>query len=251
MKLRDDVAPCLILTATVQVKHDMAFVARRDTATRLDDYKGAFTRWVQTAGFPLIVYVENSGYDLSEFRNIAASAPEKRVEFLSFVCPPFDGSLGKGYGEMLCLKHCVANSEILRRAPRFFKVTGRYYLANAAALLQPLAERQDLDLLCNLEQNLTWADSRAFGASTEFLEKYFFPRLPEINDTEGSTFEQVLARACHAVMADRGSWAPLPEALQVHGVSGSIGDVFTPTTFTKMKKQIRHALYLRTLKGRG
>ena len=35
------------------------------------------------------------------------------VEFVSFTAPPFDGALGKGYGEMLCLEHALQNSRLL------------------------------------------------------------------------------------------------------------------------------------------
>jgi hypothetical protein len=245
---KEEVAPCLILTATVQVRDNMAFVQRRDISTRLADYRGAFKRWIQTPEASPVIFVENSGFDLSEFEDIAAEVPNKQVELLSFRCPPFDGSLGKGYGEMLCLQYCLAHSKVLRESPRFLKVTGRYYLANAPMILNYLRLHREIDVACKLERNLTWADSRAFGGATEFLRNYFCPMLDQIDDTNGSAFEHVLARACHRVMADRGQWGPLPEALQIHGVSGSIGDVFTPSSYRSFKEKIKHNLYLRSLK---
>lgn len=226
----------------------MSFVVRRDTGTRLEDYKTAFRRWINTPAVPCIVFVENSGFDLTEFRKIASETPDKQVEFLSFKSPPFDGSLGKGYGEMLCLEHCLNHSEILRKSTHFLKVSGRYYLANIAAVFQHLKLYGDIDVMCNLEKNLTWADSRTFGATPKFLRMYFSPMREEINDTKGSSFEHVLARASHKLMADRGQWSPLPEALQIHGVSGSIGDVFTPSAYRRLKDRIRHNLYLRSLR---
>jgi hypothetical protein len=240
--------PCLILTATVQVKDNMSFVVRRDTATRLDDYKKAFRCWINTPAASCILFVENSGFDLSEFKKIAKEISDKQVEFLSFQSPSFDGALGKGYGEMLCLEHCLVHSEILRKSSRFLKVTGRYYLANAPAVLQYLRLCGEIDVVCNMEKHLTWADSRVFGGKCQFLRTYFCPMRGEINDTKGSTFEQVLARACHKLMAEGGHWAPLPVALQIHGVSGSIGAVFTPSPYKSTKDRIKHKLYLWSLK---
>jgi hypothetical protein len=245
---QDEMPLCLILTATVQVQDNMSFVVRRDAATRLEDYKSAFRLWIRNPAVSSILFVENSGFDLSEFRKIANEVGDKQVEFLSFQCPPFDGALGKGYGEMFCLEHCLAHSEILSKSPRFLKVTGRYYLANAATVMQQLGLRKEIDVMCNLEKNLKWADSRAFGGTVDFLRSFFSPMREEINDSKGSAFENVLARACHRLMANNGQWAPLPEALQIHGISGSIGDVFTPTACRRLKDKIKHALYLWCLK---
>ena len=93
-----DSSTCLLMTATVQVKDSMVFTARRDTETRLEDYKQAFRLWLACPDVKSLVVVENSGFDLTVFAEMASRVPDKNVEFLSFVCPDFDGSLGKGYG---------------------------------------------------------------------------------------------------------------------------------------------------------
>src|ERR1700761_4610533 len=91
---------CLLLTATIKVKDDLVFTARKDTNTRLSDYKQALTLWLAHPDTKSVVFVENSGSDLSELREIAKQAPTKNVEFLSFTPPDFDAALGKGYGEI-------------------------------------------------------------------------------------------------------------------------------------------------------
>lgn len=242
-----DLSPCLILTATVQVKDSMVFTARRDTDTRLEDYKQAFGSWLACPDVKSLVMVENSGFDLTVFAEMANRVPDKSVEFLSFVCPDFDGSLGKGYGEMLCIEHCLQHSKLLASSPRFLKVTGRYYLTNASAVLQFVNTRRDAAIICDMLCNLSWADSRAFGGDTEFLRSYLCPMLDQLNDSKGSSFEHVLARAAHLVMANSGKWALPPFPLQIQGTSGSLGHVWRVSLKQRLKMQVRQALLARFL----
>ncbi len=233
---------CILLTATVQVPQDMAFTARRDTATRWEDYKQAFSRWMLAAGNAPLILVENSGYDLSELRAVAAAHPQRTVELLSFQCPPYDGSLGKGYGEMLCLEHCLAHSEILQASSRFLKVTGRYFLSNAQPMLDAIETRTDRALLCNLLEDLTWADSRVFGGDTSFLRDFLCPMRDQLNDTQGVAFENVLARAVHSMMSAGGRWALLPEPPHIVGTSGSLDKPWKRTKLQELKQQVRFRL---------
>lgn len=240
-------AVCIVLTATVSVAADMSFTVRRDAATRFGDYKAALAGWLEGTRGTKIVFVENSGYDLSELRAMAETKAPGRVEFLSFVCPPFDGQLGKGYGEMLCLRYCLAHSVVLRGSVRFLKVTGRYFLKNGVQVLHSVARHEEAEVVCNLLDNLRWADSRAFGGSTAFLRDYLCPMLDEVNDSVGATFEHVLARAAHRVMADGRRWALLPVTLQVQGVSGSHGKAWQRSRKQEMKQSLRLRMLMRLL----
>jgi hypothetical protein len=238
---------CLLLTATIKVKEDLVFTARKDTSTRLNDYKQALIRWLAHPATKSLVLVENSGADLSELREIANQAPEKNVEFLSFSAPEFDGSLGKGYGEMICLEYAIAHSQLLARTPRLVKVTGRYFLANATDFLNFAGNRSDAEIICDMLLNLTWADSRVFAATPDFLHKYLFPLKDELNDSQGSNFEHILARAVHACMANRGVWAEPPFPLEVQGVSGSQDRGWKMSLKEKFELRIRHKLFARFL----
>lgn len=213
-------APCVILTATVTVG-DICLTARTDPKVRLADYKSAFSKWLADPSVETLVLVENSGFDLSEFEDIAKSRKPNQVELLSFICEPFDGRLGKGYGEILCLEHALQHSKLLQRSHQFLKASGRYYLRNARALLEFLSQHPELDVMCDLTRNLTWADSRAFGGKIEFLRRYLMPLRESINDSEHVFFEHALARATHQAMADARQWAMPPQSLDVNGVSAS------------------------------
>lgn len=247
MLLSKNVPVCVLLTATVQVRQEIILTARRDTHTRLEDYKKAFSWWLKQRDVQRLVFVENSGFDLSELAEIAARVPEKTVEFLSFTAPSFDGALGKGYGEMLCLQQCLERSALLTEASRFLKVTGRYSIANASSLLSFVALRNEADVICDMRLNLTWADSRAFGGSVEFLRMYLCPMLGELNDSKDSTFERVLARAAHLAMADHGLWIPPPFPIAIQGVSGSRGHVWRASLKEQWVSRLRQALLARTL----
>lgn len=241
------VSPCLLLTATIQVKQDVVFTARKDTETRLRDYQGALTRWLAHPAVQQVVFVENSGYDLAPLQAVASRVPEKTVEFVSFAAPPFDGALGKGFGEMLCLEHALQHSSLLATASRFVKVTGRYSLENASQIFRLLERRPDADVVCDLLLNLSWADSRAFAGGTEFLERYLFPLRGQLNDSQGVNFEHVLARAVHACMADGGTWVEPPFPLIIEGVSGSQGRPWQLSMKSRLALRIRHRLFTRFL----
>lgn len=212
--------PVVILTGTVIVR-DMPSTARTDTDLRLADYKRAFQRWIADPAVQSLVFVENSGFPLTDFEALARTHPEKEIELLSFTCPGFDPALGKGYGEMLILQHALQHSKLISNSHQFLKATGRYYLHNADTMLQFLASNPKLDVVCDLIAMLTWADSRAFGGRIEFLREYLLPRQGDVDESKNICFETVLARAIHQVMADGGNWTLPPEVLKISGVSAT------------------------------
>ena len=75
-----------------------------------------------------IVFVENSGWDLAAVgRKIAADGADlSHVEFIALGPEGFDVSKGKGYNESLMLTMAIRQSEAIRAAGAFMKVTGRY-----------------------------------------------------------------------------------------------------------------------------
>jgi hypothetical protein len=234
------ILPSLMLTATIQVRTDIRATPRRDIDIRLNDYKTSLRRWLGNPAVTSVVFVENSGFDLSDLEAIARAFPGKHVEFLSFDCPAFNGARGgKSLGEMLCFEHCLAKSEVLKSASSFLKVTGRYYVPNAQSLMRLLADRPDIDVVCNLYRNLTWGDSRVFGATNAFLQDYLLPMRDMIDEVADLGIEQVLARAVHQLMANGGRWSATPEWLEVQGISGTVGEAYKVNRF---KQGLRHRL---------
>jgi hypothetical protein len=64
----------------------------------------------------------------------------------------------------------------------------------------------------------------------------------KVNDSQGSAFENVLARAMHRMMSDAGKWALLPMPPQVRGFSGSLGRAWSRTPLQELKQEVRFKL---------
>ena len=240
--------PCVILTATVKVG-DISFTTRTDPAVRLADYKYALSKWLADSSIDALVFIENSGFDLSELQEICGSHKTKHVELISFKCADFDGRLGKGYGEILCLEHALQESQLLQRSHQFLKTSGRYYLRNARPLLDFLSQNPQLEIMCDLKKNLTWADSRAFGGRVEFLRHYLIPLRESINDSADVFFEHALARATHRAMADARPWAMPPQSLDIEGVSATSNASYRVNPLRVFARRMLHQIKL-TLEAR-
>src|SRR5437870_2397430 len=120
----------LLLTATVQPA-DVIFCERRDVSTRLQDYLEGFRFWLGERLMQRIVFVENSGVDLTPFRNLAERhGGHKDVELLSYREAPFDPGLGKSHGEARIIAHALRESRLLRGDWFILKGTGRYCPTN-------------------------------------------------------------------------------------------------------------------------
>ncbi len=205
----------ILLTATVD-PGDAPHVARRDPSIRYADYRAAMAAWLEAHPRRPIVFCENSGFDITP---LVAESPA--VEFLSYQEDPATRLRGKGYGEMGILAHALECSETLRRAARILKVTGRFYIRNSGLLLARLEKSPETQIVCDLRQNLTAADSRVFCASRHFLDHYLLPRRGEVDVARGILIEHALARAAHAAMADGLPWTLMPLAPILSGISGT------------------------------
>ena len=212
------VSPCVLLTATIRVREDMCFTVRADATLRAEDYRRSFVKWLTVPGVERIVFVENSGCDLSEFVEIARRYSHKRVECLSFLCPPYPGHRGKGYGEAFIVDYALQNSELISESRHLIKASGRYYVRNIETLIAFVKANPELQAICNLQRHLTWADSRVFCGSRDFVAGYLLPFSEIIDDTQGVCFENALARAVHRLMSEGGRWSMLPRAPEIEGV---------------------------------
>jgi len=227
---------CVLLTCTIDVR-GVAFMERASIDDRFDDYVQAFQLWLDSPNAQNIIFVENSGYDLRVFREMAAAAHNKSVEFVSFDGQNFDRDLGKGYGEMIALKQVLSDSNLLKSIGKFIKVNGRYYVPQLNEVSQ--LWDSETEVICDFTKNLTWSDSRVFGGSRSFLETYLLPELALVNDTGGRYFEHALAFAAHSAMAAGGGWKLCPP-VPIVGISGTDNAVYKRS---KIKERLRLALY--------
>jgi hypothetical protein len=228
----------LLLTASVDPR-GCAFTARADPALRLDDYRRALDRWLSSRLFTRIVWCENSTWNLEDLapQRQAATAAGIELELLGFDGQDYDRRLGKGYGELGIIAHALDQSRLIAAADRVIKVTGRYFVRNAAPLVRRL-QRAAPDLICDLRLNLTVGDARIFAASPACLREDLLPLRPLANDAEGCYFEHLLARAAHLAMGRGRTWELLPMSPRIDGVGGSLDEPMR----NSLSKPLRHAL---------
>ncbi|WP_273887057.1 hypothetical protein [Rubrobacter naiadicus] len=234
---KDQIAPCLILTATVDPE-DMVFTKRNDPKVRLEDYKRSLTLWLNEPSVYRIVFCENSLYDITDLIRIAEQYEEadKRIEFLSFYGQDFPKERGKGYGELKILSHICQRSYLFNQSQSFIKVTGRLYVKNIQKIVAYLS-KSEVDIMCKLNANLSWADTRCFGGSTAFLERYLLPLSEQIHDVEGIFLEHVLARASHKAMSEGKKWALPPVRPNFIGISGTDNKTYATSWVGAFVKQ--------------
>jgi hypothetical protein len=197
-----------------------------DPDTRRRDYEGALRFYARSLPGVKLVFCENSGADLASLEHAyyaehSGGAPQ--TEFLTFTGAGTDPSRGKGVGEAQILDYAFSSSQLLRPEDFVLKVTGRYAVSNIARLVSDFAGQDAPKIWCNLHGNLSWADSRVFGAPGKFFTQYLIPACQDIHDLHGRFFEHCLAGAALRAIADGYSWALPKYYVDVIGVSGTDG----------------------------
>jgi hypothetical protein len=228
----------ILLTACVNAR-EVSFLVRRNTQMRMEDYKGSIQLWLADRKIPYIVFCDNSGYDLSEIEKICKehNIHNKEIELLTFDGQEFSPDLGKGYGEMRIISHALAHSKLISQHPMIMKVTGRFYVKNAAAIIEKIVKKK-ADIFCDLRWNLTHADSRVFCASIPFLQQYLIPLQESLNDSRNITFEHILARAVHQAMAHGRRWEMLPHPADIRGISATANVVIPSSLLYRAKRRL-------------
>ena len=132
----------LVMTATIAPSAN-AQVKRSSPQVRLEDYKRALRFWLSYPhpAAERILFLENSGADLSDLRAIAETEnPQRRqVEFLSLPVHEIPPGTNYGYTEMQSLDHGLALSKLRPATTHMIKVTGRLTFPALAKALDRVA----------------------------------------------------------------------------------------------------------------
>ena len=242
----------ILLTATIDVQN-IPFLQRSDLKIRLSDYKQSLKLWMNNKHTPKIIFCENSGFDLSPLSELCKqnNPHHKKIEFLSLDDNHFPRELGKGYGEMRIIKHVFEKSHLIGPDTLIIKVTGRLYIAEIGTIINNIQNRPKADIYCNFKGDLSHAECYIFCSSVLFLKDYLFPRKELINDTKGVFFEHVLARAVHASLSDGYKYSILPGFLDIRGINGTRGDIYTRSFISRIKGFIFYRLKLFVLFREG
>ena len=233
----------ILLTACIN-PNGMPFTALTKQEERKKQYVDAIHYYLSTTKLK-IVFVENSGTDVSDFflENIKAG----RLE-----CLTFQGNQnklrGKGYGECEIIEYAIANSRLLRldRNNQIAKITGRLVVRNINAIIMIhnlLFSRKTV--LFAINSDLTFPDSRCVIAPKSFFVK-FINMKEKINDSIGYYFEHALLDTIKAEY--NYSYSPFFIQPDIEGMSGSTGELYNTDShnMTHRYYYLKYALVLRS-----
>lgn len=224
----------LILTACIKPV-DIPFLERKSETERLEDYKKTFIKWCENKLINKIIFIDNSGYDLSFFNDKSKSFENKKIEILSTnLNNTFDKKLGKGYGEYLCLKEIQNQSHLFRESDYFIKVTGRYYIKNYANFFNEFIKKRS-DIFVCMKDNLTYADSHVFAGTKHFFSNYLISSISKINDTKGIFMEHQLSKSVLLGVCDDLKFDHFTIYPDVSGIIGTNNKKFKNNFFKKIK----------------
>ena len=233
----------LLLTACVN-PDGMHFTALQDPKVRYKQYIDAVRFYLEKTSLK-VVFIDNSGCDISfEFEEYIR---KERLEVLYFNGNSFDKKLGKGYGEMLIIEHALKYSCFISKSQYILKITGRLKLLNLDLVLKQITLIEDLDILLNLINMLSYADSRCFAASNSFFQALVSSK-EQVNDSINFTFEHALLATVHRRMEEGYKFYLNKDFFRFSGMSGTSGNTFNSNVLRYFWKNLRSNLRYYLLK---
>ena len=158
----------IILTCTIN-PGNMPNLVRNDVETRLSDYKKSFKFWLNNKYVKKIIFIENSNFDLSYFKNLIKDVKDKEIEIISSnLNNTYDKNLGKGYGQYLSLNEVFNKSSIASKTDYFIDITGRLCIKNFKEILLDIIKNKS-DIYVNITDNLKFADANIYAGNKNFF----------------------------------------------------------------------------------
>jgi len=224
----------IILTCTIN-PIQMPNLARSNPEIRFQDYKKSFNFWVNNTFVNKIILIENSNYDLSYFNKIAKDIKNKEIEIISSNSNNrYDKSLGKGYGQYLCLKEVFDQSQIAKTTKYFVDVTGRHCIKNFKAIIEDIIKNES-DIYINITDNLKFADANIYGGTKKFFINYLLPETKKTNDSQNNIFENCVASATLKAVSDGMNLSKTPIYADIEGFIGTNGKKYKQNIIKKIK----------------
>ena len=224
----------IILTCTVN-PIQMPNLVRSNPEIRFQDYKKSFNFWVNNAFVNKIILLENSNFDLSYFNEVAEDIKNKEIEIISSNSNnEYDKSLGKGYGQYLCLKEIFDQSQIAKTTKYFIDVTGRHCVKNFKAIIKDIIKNES-DIYVNITDNLKFADANIYGGTKNFFINYLLPETKKTNDSQNKIFENCVASATLKAISDGMNLSKTPIYADIEGFIGTNGKKYKQSIIKKIK----------------
>ena len=224
----------IILTCTVN-PIQMPNLVRSNPEIRFQDYKKSFNFWVNNAFVDKIILLENSNFDLSYFNEVAKDIKNKEIEIISSNSNnEYDKSLGKGYGQYLCLKEIFDQSKIAKTTKYFIDITGRHCVKNFKAIIEDIQESKS-DIYVNITDNLKFADANIYGGTKNFFIKYLIPETKKTNDSLNRIFENCVSNATLRAVSEGLTLSKTPVYAEIDGFIGTNGKKYKQNIIKKIK----------------
>lgn len=222
----------LLLTGCIH-PNGMSLTSLQNPEVRRLQYIDSIRFYLKKTPFN-IVFVENSGTDISTFFN---DLEIRRIDFVTFVGNDYNKLYGKGYGEMLILKEAFKRSKFISETTRICKITGRYKIANIMSLISS-SHKMNSSISGLFRSDFQFMDSRIFIADWNFYSNYLFANSEVVNDSEGMYFEKVLSKSVLRAMADNIIYAPFKVLPRIIGQSGTDGMYYRSSLFYWLPRSI-------------
>lgn len=251
----------ILLTATVKVQ---AMGGNFTVAERAKMYHETLKYYAQKIGkkYP-IIFLENSDYNLTEFRRQFDSLLDiEWIQFSPFDSIPFLPQKGKGYNEYLMIKEGILQSEKIKSCTHFLKITGRYSMLNILKIIKEIERRandkvflgdvKDTNIykMMGLTNEGHWGDSRFWVANVDFYKKNMADCYLSMDDSRyGCWAEHYFLNLSRKYRCDKKFIFRFHHQVQFDGVSGTTtsellakGKNRQNTMFNRIKNQIRYML---------
>jgi len=237
----------LVMTATI-VPAANSGVKRADPHIRLDDYKRAFRFWLNYShpSAERILFLENSGADLSELRAIAATENllSKPVEIISVPGNTIPAGTNYGYTEMLMLDQGLALSELRRATTHMIKATGRLTFPTLGKALDRIRGPLDLMVDCrklSFPRSGFDASVQLFVCSHVFYDRVLRDSRAEMNSTDVRLLEHLIYRKVIPFKGQPGIYLRFPCNIDPVGYSGFKGRRYNSPK-TALTRRVRAVL---------
>ena len=192
----------LVMTATITPPAN-AQVKRSSPQVRLEDYKRALRFWLRYpyASAERILFLENSGADLSELRAIAESDNpfNREVEFLPLRVQKIPPGTNYGYAEMQSLDEGLSLSKLLQATTHMIKVTGRLTFPTLGNALDRVASQRSAPLELMIDCRKLGLFRRGYDARVQLFvcSHSFYDRVlrgsnREMNSTDMRLLEHLI-----------------------------------------------------------
>lgn len=166
-----------------------------------------------------IVFAENSGWRKDSILQKLCRSKAVEIEYMALDTDDFIQEKGKSYNELLMMDRAIERSQFIREAGCFFKLTGRFPILNALALVDE-AERwgkrhgglkfygdcKDHKIFDWLGVNINGhvGESRYYAVSVEFWEKHFQGHYVDMYDYDGRIVENLILEVIRKTKHEQG-----------------------------------------------